>query len=68
MYMSVKGIVGEWSCICLLRVLLVNGHVYVCKGYCWRVVMYMSVKGIDGEWSCICLLRVLLVSGHVYVC
>ena len=29
MYMSVKGIVGEWSCICLLRVLLVSGHVYV---------------------------------------
>jgi hypothetical protein len=30
MYMSVKGIVGEWSCICLLRVLFVSGHVYVC--------------------------------------
>jgi hypothetical protein len=28
--MSVKGIVGEWSCICLLRVLLASGHVYVC--------------------------------------
>jgi hypothetical protein len=28
--MSVKGIVGEWSCICLLWVLLVSGHVYIC--------------------------------------
>ena len=30
MYMSGKGIVGEWSCIYLLRVLLASGHVYVC--------------------------------------
>jgi hypothetical protein len=30
MYMSVKGVVGEWSCICLLRVFLASGHVYVC--------------------------------------
>jgi hypothetical protein len=28
--MSVKDIVGEWSCICLLWVLLVSGHVYIC--------------------------------------
>jgi hypothetical protein len=55
MYMSVKDIVGKLSCIYLLRVLLVSGHVCL-------------LRGLFHEWSCICLLRVLLGSGHVYVC